>query len=119
MADITVNPQAIFDGDEALRVDLTKVNAVVRTRNEDQILPLAHICHDRGVPLRFIEYMDVGNTNVLKLDAVLVRTFDAAETEFGLLEPISPKERSEAAGATHFRRGMNLVHRIRNQSVLW
>ncbi len=97
-----VDPQTIFDGvDEALRVGLTvKANAVIRRGvNEDQILPLAHICHDRGVPLRFIEYMDVGNTNAWKLDEVVsgadIRRM--LETEFGPLEPISPKERSEVA----------------------
>ena len=108
-----VDPQAIFDGvDEALRVGLTvKANAVIRRGvNEDQILPLAHICHDRGVPLRFIEYMDVGNTNAWKLDEVVsgadIRRM--LETEFGPLEPISPKNAARSQGATHARRGMNV-----------
>lgn len=41
-----------------------KVNAVVRRGwNEDQILPLTAWAHEKGVTLRFIEYMDVGETN--------------------------------------------------------
>lgn len=97
-----VDPQTIFDGvDEALRVGLAvKVNAVVRRGvNEDQILPLAHTCHGRGVPLRFIEYMDVGNTNAWKLDEVVTgaEIRRMIESEFGTLDPVSPTERSEVA----------------------
>lgn len=41
-----------------------KVNAVVRRGwNENQILPLVHWARESGVTLRFIEYMDVGETN--------------------------------------------------------
>jgi len=42
----------------------TKVNMVVkRGLNEDQVVPLALRCRQEGIPLRFIEYMDVGTTN--------------------------------------------------------
>lgn len=41
-----------------------KVNMVVkRGVNEDQILPMARYFHGSGTILRFIEYMDVGETN--------------------------------------------------------
>lgn len=41
-----------------------KVNAVIqRGVNEDQILPLARWGREQGVTVRFIEYMDVGETN--------------------------------------------------------
>ena len=41
-----------------------KVNAVIqRGVNESEILPLAHWAEATGVDLRFIEYMDVGETN--------------------------------------------------------
>ena len=36
---------------------------VLRGVNEDQILPLARFARERGLTLRFIEYMDVGPTN--------------------------------------------------------
>jgi cyclic pyranopterin phosphate synthase len=41
-----------------------KVNAVIRRGwNEDQILPLVRWAHANQLTLRFIEYMDVGETN--------------------------------------------------------
>jgi cyclic pyranopterin phosphate synthase len=51
--------------DAALEAGLsTKVNMVVqRGVNEAQILPMARHFAQRGVPLRFIEFMDVGNVN--------------------------------------------------------
>jgi cyclic pyranopterin phosphate synthase len=51
--------------DAALNAGLqVKVNMVVeRGVNEGQILPMARHFAARGVPLRFIEFMDVGNVN--------------------------------------------------------
>ena len=49
-----------------------KVNMVVKAGvNDDQIIPMAR--HFKGSPfiLRFIEYMDVGNTNGWKMDEVI------------------------------------------------
>ena len=41
-----------------------KLNAVIqRGRNDDQVMPLARLCRERGLELRLIEYMDVGNRN--------------------------------------------------------
>ncbi|MGA1238553.1 MAG: GTP 3',8-cyclase MoaA, partial [Limisphaerales bacterium] len=41
-----------------------KVNSVIRRDiNDDQVLLLASRCREEGIPLRFIEYMDVGNSN--------------------------------------------------------
>jgi len=41
-----------------------KLNAVIqRGRNDDQLLPLAALTRERGLELRLIEYMDVGNRN--------------------------------------------------------
>ena len=41
-----------------------KLNAVVeRGVNEDDILPLVEFCREHGFAMRFIEYMDVGNSN--------------------------------------------------------
>lgn len=49
-----------------------KVNAVIqRGVNETEILPLARWAKSAGVDLRYIEYMDVGETNGWKLDEVL------------------------------------------------
>mgnify|MGYP003553380605 FL=1 len=41
-----------------------KINMVVQKDNNDQdIIPMAKYCFEKGYTLRFIEYMDVGNTN--------------------------------------------------------
>ena len=41
-----------------------KLNAVVeRDVNDDDILPLVEFCREHGFAMRFIEYMDVGNSN--------------------------------------------------------
>lgn len=50
-----------------------KVNMVVRKgTNDHQIVPMAEHFRHSGHILRFIEYMDVGNTNGWKLDEVVV-----------------------------------------------
>jgi cyclic pyranopterin phosphate synthase len=49
-----------------------KLNAVIqRGRNDDQLLPLAALARQRGVELRLIEFMDVGNRNGWRPEAVL------------------------------------------------
>jgi cyclic pyranopterin phosphate synthase len=49
-----------------------KLNAVIqRGRNDDQLLPLAALARERGVELRLIEFMDVGNRNGWRPEAVL------------------------------------------------
>ena len=57
-----------------------KLNMVVlRGANEDQVLPLARFARQRGLTLRFIEYMDVGPRNrwrredVVGADEILAR----------------------------------------------
>lgn len=49
-----------------------KLNAVIQLgRNDDQLLPLAALARERGVELRLIEFMDVGNRNGWRPEAVL------------------------------------------------
>ena len=91
----------VLEGIEAaLAAHLTvKVNMVVqRGVNEEEILPMARFFRERGVTLRFIEYMDVGNSNGWKMDQVvpardIVRRI---ETEHRL-EPLEPNYRGEVA----------------------
>jgi GTP 3',8-cyclase len=93
--DVDFPVQRVLDGIDAaaaagLRV---KVNAVVkRGANDDGIVALAG--HFRGTPhtLRFIEYMDVGNTN---------RTLDAVWA----LEPVEPARADETARRFRYRDG--------------
>ena len=88
-----------------------KVNAVIkRGVNEDQVVPMAGFFRERGQTLRFIEYMDVGNTNGWRLDDVvsakeIVATLDK---EFGV-EPIVPSYRGEVARRWRYRDGKGEV----------
>lgn len=76
-----------------------KVNAVIkRGVNEHAVLDMAR--HFRGTPhiVRFIEYMDVGNTNGWRLDDVVPaeKMIETVNSEFPL-EPIPPNYPGEVA----------------------
>lgn len=49
-----------------------KINTVIkRNLNEGQLIPLIEKSIDYNVPIRFIEFMDVGSTNLWNLDSVV------------------------------------------------
>jgi cyclic pyranopterin phosphate synthase len=77
-----------------------KLNAVIqRGVNEDQVLPLASLARQRGLELRLIEFMDVGNRNGWHPDQVVT-----AATMVSRIHnhwPLEPLERE--ANATHRR----------------
>jgi cyclic pyranopterin phosphate synthase len=76
-----------------------KVNAVIqRGVNEGEILPLARWAKSTGVDLRYIEYMDVGETNGWKLDEVVSgdEILSILASEFPLV-PRDPAYRGEVA----------------------
>jgi cyclic pyranopterin phosphate synthase len=76
-----------------------KVNAVIqRGVNEGEILPLARWAKSSGVDLRYIEYMDVGETNGWKLDEVVSgdEILSILAAEFPLV-PRDPAYRGEVA----------------------
>ncbi|QTL49371.1 MULTISPECIES: GTP 3',8-cyclase MoaA [Priestia] len=51
-----------------------KINMVVQKgKNEQDILPMAQYFKDKKHTLRFIEYMDVGNSNGWKMDEVITK----------------------------------------------
>jgi cyclic pyranopterin phosphate synthase len=95
--DVDFPVQRVLDGIDAaatagLRV---KVNAVVkRGANDDGIVALAE--HFRGTPhtLRFIEYMDVGNTNGWRLDDVV--SADEIVQKINAVWPVEPLEAARA-----------------------
>ncbi|MDC3290247.1 GTP 3',8-cyclase MoaA [Candidatus Poseidoniaceae archaeon] len=67
-------PEEVFAGIEtAQQCGLTvKVNCVVKKGvNEEQIVPLVKACSSRNIPIRFIEFMDVGTTNNWNLESVV------------------------------------------------
>ena len=92
----------VLDGiDAALAAGLTplKVNMVVRRGvNEAQVVPMARWARERGVTLRFIEYMDVGHSNGWRLDEVVpAGDLIAAITEQWPAEPADARYRGEVA----------------------
>ncbi len=84
-----------------------KVNMVVkRGTNDGEILPMARHFRHTGAVLRFIEYMDVGETNGWRMDEVLpsadvLRRIDA---EFPL-EPVDAGADGETAQRWRYRDG--------------
>ena len=84
-----------------------KVNMVVRRGiNEDEVVPLARWCRERGHVLRFIEYMDVGHTNGWRLDDVVPadEIRDAIDRELPL-EALPPRYPGEVATRWRYRDG--------------
>jgi cyclic pyranopterin phosphate synthase len=82
-----------------------KINMVVkRGMNEKDILPMARFFKDTSVILRYIEYMDVGNSNGWTLDHVISKheIFDMINKEFPL-EPVAPNYVGEVADRFKFK----------------
>jgi cyclic pyranopterin phosphate synthase len=84
-----------------------KLNAVVqRGVNDGEILPLVRRFRHTGIVLRFIEFMDVGNTNGWRLDDVLPADEILAriDREFPLC-PLPPRRAGEVAKRWRFTDG--------------
>jgi GTP 3',8-cyclase len=84
-----------------------KVNMVVKKGvNEQEIIPMVRHFHHTGVTVRFIEYMDVGNTNGWKMDEVLPsrKVIETIKEHFPL-EPISSEYLGEVAQRWRFTDG--------------
>ena len=84
------------------RLGALKLNAVVqRGANEDQLLPLAELARGRGLELRLIEYMDVGNRNGWQRDDVLPAGEMVAR--LGARWPLEPVGRAAHGTASRWR----------------
>ncbi len=95
--------QAAAEGD----LHPIKVNMVVqRGLNEDQILPMAEHFRGSGHILRFIEYMDVGNSNGWRMDDV-VPAAEIRDTVASVwpLDPLDPHYTGEVANRYRYRDG--------------
>lgn len=74
MNGVGAKPSRVVEGiDAALAAGLgVKINSVVQKgTNEEGLSDLVEFARERRVPIRFIEYMDTGNTNGWKLDHVV------------------------------------------------
>ncbi|CAM3862927.1 GTP 3',8-cyclase MoaA [Alicyclobacillus pomorum] len=92
--------------EEAAHVGLqVKVNMVVQKGVNDQdILPMARYFRDKGHILRFIEYLDVGNSNGWRLDHVVPSKtiVELIHAEMPL-EPLSPNYFGEVAARYRYK----------------
>ncbi len=102
ITDSNNTPKQIFEGiDLAQEIGLpVKVNCVVKKGvNESQIVPMTKACMERRVPVRFIEFMDVGTTNNWNLDAVISgkEMREILRNHLGPLEPRKAEHPSDVA----------------------
>lgn len=110
LSDSNVAVERVLAGiEKAAEVGLApvKVNMVVRKGiNDDQIIPMARHFKGRGHALRFIEYMDVGNTNGWNLDEVITgqQIVDSLAQEFDI-EPVASDYYGEVADRYRYKDG--------------
>ncbi|GAA4708459.1 GTP 3',8-cyclase MoaA [Brevibacillus fulvus] len=99
--------KTVLDGiDAAAEAGLeVKINMVVqRGANEQDILPMARYFREKGHILRFIEYMDVGNSNGWRLDQVVPNRDILQMINAELpLEPVQPNYFGEVASRYRYR----------------
>ncbi len=104
----------VLDGIAAARQEglaPVKVNMVVkRGVNDDGILPMARWARDEGLVLRFIEYMDVGNSNGWRLDDVVTGAEIVARIAAELpLEALPSSYRGEVANRWRYADGSDEI----------
>ena len=102
MGDTDATPKIVLKAiDKAQRMGLPlKINAVVKKDvNDNQLVDLVKTFGPRGIPIRFIEYMDVGSTNDWNLDQVVTAESmrNSLEQEFGALHADPAKHASDVA----------------------
>ena len=110
MNDVDFPVQRVLDGIEAAAaagIAPVKINMVVkRGVNEESVLPMARYFRGTGHILRFIEYMDVGNTNGWRMDDVVSarEIIERIGAEMPL-EPLDANYPGEVAGRWRYRDG--------------
>lgn len=100
--DVGISVQTVLDGinhaSEA-GFESVKVNMVVKKgMNDHSVLPMAKFFHGTGQILRFIEFMDVGNSNAWQSDSVMSsrEIADAIHAELPI-EPVQANYKGEVA----------------------
>ena len=88
-----------------------KINCVVqRGVNDGELLALCSYFRERGHPLRFIEFMDVGNTNRWQATSVVpAKEIVQRISEKWPLEPIGPAYRGEVAARYRYVDGQGEI----------
>ncbi len=110
MNDMKVSVQKVLDGIDNARsagFESIKVNMVVQKGvNEDDILPMAEYFKGTGNILRFIEFMDVGNTNGWNMQQVVSgqEIVDCIQQKFPM-QPTDPDYTGEVAKRWRYKDG--------------
>ena len=110
ISDISINVDVVLKGiDNAVAAGLApvKINMVVKKGvNEQSIKPLAEYFRNTDIILRFIEYMDVGNTNHWKMEEVFTASEinDLLKQHFEI-EPIEANYVGEVAKRWRYKDG--------------
>lgn len=108
--DVDITVQTVLNGIEAASqagFDAVKVNMVVKKgMNDHSILPMAKFFHGTGQILRFIEFMDVGNSNAWDMKHVVSsrEIADTIDSELPL-EAIDPNYKGEVAKRWRYKDG--------------
>ena len=102
MGDTDAKPSIVLEAIDAVeKIGLPiKINTVVKKDvNDNQIIAMVNAFGPRQIPVRFIEYMDVGSTNDWNLDHVVSakEMRSILEQEFGPLESNKPLHASDVA----------------------
>ncbi|HKZ55756.1 MAG TPA: GTP 3',8-cyclase MoaA [Anaerolineales bacterium] len=110
MNDVDFPVQRVLAGiDAASSVGLSpiKINMVVkRGLNESSILPMARFFREKGLVLRFIEYMDVGHSNGWSLDDVVPAAEILSRIDAEMpIEAVQPNYPGEVATRWRYRDG--------------
>ena len=110
MNDVNFAVARVIEGIEAAQaagLAPIKVNAVVkRGVNDHTVVDLAKFIKERGLTLRYIEYMDVGTKNGWRMDDVVSGAEVVAMINAAMpLEPVEPAYRGEVAKRWRYRDG--------------
>lgn len=121
MAGRTYDPQRVLRAADIARAEGlgVKLNAVIkRGVNDSEILPLAQVCRERGLTLRYIEYMDVGTTNRWQAQEVVSGAEIRAQlATLSTLEPLPPSTPGEVARRYRYADGKGEVGFIESVSA--
>jgi cyclic pyranopterin phosphate synthase len=114
MNDVNFPVARVIEGIEAAQaagLAPIKVNAVVkRGVNDHTVVDLARFIRDRGLILRYIEYMDVGTKNGWRMDDVVSGAEVVAMINEAMpLEPVDAAYRGEVAKRWRYRDGSGEV----------